>query len=675
MKNPATSYRFGKFTLQTGDRRLSGDGHEIYLRPKTYDTLLCLLERQGHLVTKDELLTTVWGDVAVTENALTRCIKEVRAALSDEVQNPAFLRTIPRLGYEFIADVEKRAELATGEVVEEEELHAVHVVTTEEDADLHLSEAAFQPRSALVPGAREFSSVEGQLSLVPLAQNRARASSRAWRYFALVAVGVLATLLTGVSWLWNSRMRAAHSPTRVMLAVLPFQNLTGDPDQEYFADGLTEEMINKLGQLRPEQLGVIARTSVMGYKHSDKRLDQIGRELSVEYILEGSLRREADRLRITAQLIRVQDQTHLWAEEYDRQAQDIIKVQDDVALSVGREIQLRLTPQQRMRLTAHVVSPQAHEAYLRGRFFWNERTEEGLRKAIKYFQAAIAEDPNYAQAYAGLADTYLLLGGYGFDPQKDAMPNAKQAALRAVQIDDTLAEPYVTLGLIYVQWDWNWAEAEKSYKRAIALNPNYSVAHHFYGDGYLALVGRPEEVIAELRKAHELDPLSLIIMTDLAKNLCVAGRYQEGIEQFGEALKIDPDFIHARYYLSEECYERRGMYPEAIAEVQKIRSPALDAVRYVTGQLGHIYALQGRRREALEAISKLQRLSQRIYVDPRYIANIYVALGEKDLAFVWLEKAYEEHSPTIAGMKTNWMYDPIRSDPRFVDLMRRAGIP
>ncbi len=457
-----------------------------------------------------------------------------------------------------------------------------------------------------------------------------------------------------------------------MLAVLPFQNLTGDPDQEYFADGFTEEMITKLGELHPEQLGVIARTSVMGYKHSNERLDQIGHELAVQYVLEGSYRRAADHLRITAQLIRVKDQSHLWAEEYDRQPQDILSVQDEVALAIAQEIQLRLTPQQRMRLTAHAISPEAHEDYLKGRFFWNKRTEEGFRKSIEFFQAAIARDPNYAEAYAGLADAYLLLGGYGVEPQKDTLPKAKQSALHAVQIDDTLAEPYTSLGLIYEN-EWRWADAEKSYRRAIELNPNYSVAHHWYGSGYLAAIpSKTEEMLSELRKAHELDPLSPMITTDLAGYLCFTRHFDEGMKMFQEVLKLDPDFDQAHNYLSL-AYELQGMYAKSIAEVEKMKSP--DAAPYIYAQIGYIYALQGKRREALDMVGKLQQLSRRTYVDPKYIADIYVGLGEKDLALIWLEKAYEEHSPVIAGLRVNWRYDSIRSDPRFADLIRRASLP
>ena len=629
---------FGPFHVDPEQRLLLRDQQPIPLSPKAFDLLLVLVQRSGQLVLKDDLMQILWPDTFVEESNLGQHVFQLRKALGETAQDSSYIVTVPGRGYRFAQKVQ---------VVEEEEDKLVveshsrtRMVIEEEDST--------GARLALAPGKTRFRKV--------------------------VAAAVAAGLIVAGYLVWRQygSQRTANAG-RIMLAVLPFQNLTGDPDQEYFADGITEEMITKLGQLHPEQLGVIARTSVMGYKHSDKRLDQVGRELSVQYVLEGSLRRTTDHLRITTQLIRVKDQSHLWAEDYDRQLQDVLSVEDEVAAVVAREIQLRLTPQQRLNLSsARVVNPEAHEAYLKGRFFWNKRTEDGFRKAVEYFNDAIAKDPNYAQAYAGLADAYLLLGGYGFEPQEDTIPSAKQAALRAVQIDDTLAEPHTTLGLVYVA-EWNWAEAEKSYKRAIELDPNYSVAHHWHGDGYLAgIPGKTEEMLSELRKAHELDPLSPMITTDLARRLCYAGRCDEGMKLFQEVLKIDPDFVQAHYYLSE-AYELRGMYPEAIAEVQKINSP--DATRYVTGQLGHIYALQGRRREALEVVSRLQQLSQRTYVDPRYIANIYVALGEKDLAFVWLEKAYEEHSSTIPGLKTCWVYDPIRSDPRFADLVRRVGIP
>jgi TolB-like protein/DNA-binding winged helix-turn-helix (wHTH) protein/Flp pilus assembly protein TadD len=642
---------FGPFQIDPERRLLLRNQQPVSLSSKAFDLLLALTQRAGQVVFKDDLMKLLWPDTFVEESNLGQHVFQLRKALGERPQDHTYIVTVPGRGYRF-------AQTVRTVVVDEDERKKQR--ETREDTEDQIVVASRSLQSVVIEGANGASS---SLTLVPRPQ-RAKSAIAFAAITALVVVGYVA---------WRQLYLRAHAskPDRVMLAVLPFQNLTGDPDQEYFADGLTEEMITKLGGLHPEQLGVIARTSVMGYKHSNERLDQIGRELAVQYVLEGSYRHAADHLRITAQLIRVKDQSHLWADEYDRQPQDILNVQDEVALSIAQEIRLRLTPQQSMRLTAHVVSPEAHEDYLKGRFFWNKRTADGFRKAIEFFQAAIVRDPNYAEAYAGMADAYLLLGGYGFEPQKDTMPKAKQSALRAVQIDDTLAEPYTSLGLIYVG-EWNWAEAERSYKRAIELNPNYSVAHHWYGAGYLAAIpSKTEEMISELRKAHELDPLSPMITTDLGAFLCYARRYDEGMKELQEVLKLDPDFDQAHYRLSE-AYELQGMYPEAIAEIQKIKSP--DASRYVNGQLGQIYALQGRRREALEVVSQLQKLSGRTYVDPVYTADIYIALGEKDLAFVWLEKAYEEHSPAINGLRTRWEYEPIRSDPRFADLVRRVGL-
>lgn len=608
----------------------------IPLPSKAFETLLILVDRSERVVLKDDLMKSLWPDTFVEEANLSQNIFVLRKALGETAQDARYIVTVPGRGYRF---AQKVKHLVEGE--------DVLVVEGRSRSQVLNEESSLNPISALARGDRRVRAV------------------------ALVATALL--LVAGFL-AWRAfRPTARATPGRIMLAVLPFQNLTGDPEQEYFADGLTDELITKLGRLHPAQLGVIARTSVMGYKHSDKRLDQIGRELGVQYVLEGSVRRAGDRVRITAQLISVSDQSHLWADDYDRKVQDVVTVQDDVAIAVARETQLKLDPAQQTDLArGRTINPEAYEAYLKGRFYWNKRTEEGFRKSVEYFETAIGKDPAYAQAYAGLADAYVLLGGYGFEAQGVAMPKAKAAALKALVIDDRLADAYTSLALISQQYDWNWKESEKDYKRAIELNPNYSVAHHWYGDGYLTAVGRIDEAIAELRQAQELDPLSLVIGTDLAKRLCFAGKYDEGIERFRKILEIDPDFVQAHYHLSE-VYELRGMYPEAIAEVQKIRSP--DAIRFVTGQLGYIYARQGRKREALQVVDELQRSSKQTYIDPRYIANIYVALGEKDLALVWLEKAYEQHSSAMGGLKTDPCYDPIRSDARFMDLMRRVGLP
>jgi len=629
-------YEFGPFRIDPVERLLFRGEEPIPLPPKAFETLLILVDRSERVVLKDDLMKRLWPDTFVEEANLSQNIFVLRKALGDSAQDARYIATVPGRGYRFAQKVKQVAEGETALVVE-----------SRLRSQVVIEESSPNPVSALAGGDR--------------------------RVRALALVLGMAVLLVAGLLTWRAfRPPAQATPGRIMLAVLPFQNLTGDPEQEYFADGLTEELITRLGRLHPAQLGVIARTSVMGYKHSDKRLDQIGRELGVQYVLEGSVRRAQDRVRITAQLISVADQSHLWADDYDRKLQDVLTVQDDVAIAVADQTQLKLDPAQQTDLArGRTVNPEAYEAYLRGRFFWNKRTEAGFRKSVEYFETAIAKDPTFAQAYAGLADSYLLLGGYGFEAQEVAMPKAKAAALKALTIDDRLADAYTSLAMIAMQYDWNWKESEKDYKRAIELNPSYSVAHHWYGDGYLAAVGRMDESIAELRQAQELDPLSLIIGTDLAKRLCFAGQYDEGMERFRKILEIDPDFVQAHYQLSQ-AYELQGRYPEAIAEVEKIRSP--EAVRFVTGQLGHIYAHQGRKREALQAVDELQRSSKQTYIDSGYVADIYLILGEKDLALVWLEKGYQQHSPAMCALKTDPTYAPIRSDPRFVDLMRRVGL-
>ena len=649
-------YHFGPYVLDPRRRTLSRRGLPVSLTPKAFDLLVFFAQNPNRVVTKDELLEAVWAGSFVEEGNLTQNVFLLRKTLGQQSEDSGLIVTIPRKGYQFTAEVatlsraEQSTEAPQGEFTATAvpaDHPAIDKDTGHETASLSSAVATSQPAAST-------------------AQSRSRLA-------ALLSAAAIVLVVAGYfSWLRFPTVPAAPAG-RIMLAVLPFQNLTGDPEQEYFADGLTEELIAQLGRLHPEQLSVIARTSVMGYKHSNKRLDQIGRELSVRYVLESSFRRSADRLRLTVQLVRVQDQTHLWTESYDRSTEDILTVQDDVAKAVAREIQLHLTEQQQADLTQHrTIDPGAYESYLKGRYFWNKRTELGFRKAIEYFRLAIAKDPAYAQAYAGLADSYLLLSGYGFEPQEEALPKAKAAATKAILLDNQVVEAHATLGLISLQHDWDWPSSEKHLKRALELNPNYSVAHEYYGDGYLWSVGKTAEAIAALRKAHELDPLSLIIGTDLAKHLCFAGQYSEGMEYFSRVLEADPDFVQAHYYLSR-AYALKGSYAEAIAETDKIKQQ--EAIPLAIGQLGYVYALQGRRREAIEIVEQLQQASAARHIDPHYVADIYIALGDKDLAFTWLDKAYEEHSPTIVMLKVDPKYDPIRSDRRFSALMRRVRIP
>ncbi len=457
---------------------------------------------------------------------------------------------------------------------------------------------------------------------------------------------------------------------KVMLAVLPFDNLSGDPQQDYFSDGLTEEMIAQLGRMHPDRLGVIARTTIMQYKGTHKSAEEIGAELRVDYILEGSVRRDGNKARITAQLIQVSDQTHRWAEDYDRDLRDILALQSDVAKAIARQIQLQLTPQQQQRLTqTRAVNPEAYEAYLRGRFFWNKRTDDALQRSIDYFNEAIQKDPSYALAHAGLADTYGVLAFFSVRPPNEAYPRAKAAALRALQLDDSLGEAHALLADVMYHYDWDWPAAEARFKRAIELNPNYATAHQWYAV-FLDLSGRIEEAGVEIEHARALDPLSLAINTDAAGHYYYARQYDQAVAQCRKALDMDPNFPLAHIWLGM-AYVQKKMYPEAIEEFRKVQSVSPTALAL----LGHTYGLSGRQSEALGVLQDLRNLSRRRYVSPAFFASVYIGLGDANQAFRWLDQAAQVHSPMLVRLKMEPVVDSLRSDPRFAAMLQKVRFP
>jgi TolB-like protein/Tfp pilus assembly protein PilF len=491
-----------------------------------------------------------------------------------------------------------------------------------------------------------------------------------------VAGGVLAllTIATLVIWLaWRHMGTPASAPLgRIMMAVLPFQNLTGDPDQEYLTDGLTEETIARLGALQPEGLGVIARTSVMGYKHGDKRLDQIGRELDVQYVLEGSVRRDRNRFRITAQLIQVKDQSHLWAQEYDRSLQDIIALQDDVAAGVTKEIQARWA----IELGNHPVHHQpanseAHDAYFRGRYSLNQRTEAGLQNALGYFRAAIVADPGYALAYAGLADCYVLMVSNYDNSAEATVLQARTAAQQAISLDPGLGEPHAVLALIAQNHDWNWEESEREFKLAMAVDPADPTAHFWYSNG-LMVRGRFDEGFREIAIARRLDPMSLPIRTSEGAESYMARRYNDALGQLDRVLEIEPNYAYAYLYRGLS-YEQKGMWKEALADLEL--SKRLDDNSLSAAMLGEAYALAGDKKRARQILEELQVRAKREHVSPLYPAIVHAGLGDKDLAFSELEAAVEERPSNVLGIKVAALFDPLRSDPRFADLIRKVGLP
>ena len=470
------------------------------------------------------------------------------------------------------------------------------------------------------------------------------------------------------------RPRGAALPNgKIMLAVLPFDNLSSDPEQEYFSDGLTEEMITRLAQLQPRRLGVIARTSVMEYKRTDKGVDQIGRELSVDYLIEGSVRRAAGRVRISAQLIQVSDQTHLWAENYERELADVFAIQSDVATCIAGSLAIELLPAQVHSLAcAPTKDPSAHEAYLKGRHFWNEFSEEGFRKAYPYFQQAIQKDPNYGMAYAGLAETYTPLGFFSIDPPREVFPRAKEAARKALEINDTLVEAHGSLGISSLLYDWDWQAAERHFKHAIEIDPDYGLAHLRYGLLLMAL-GRLDEALREQLRGKELDPLSLLINWLVAWVLYLQGEYDQAIEQCRKTLELEPRFVMAHWQLGRALL-KKAKYEEAIPEFETAATLSRENPLQV-GALGHACGIAGKKSKALKTLKKLRELSTRRYVPAYDMALIYVGLGEKEQAFEWLERAWKERFGWLVFLNAEPIFEPLRSDPRFQDLLRRMNFP
>jgi TolB-like protein/Flp pilus assembly protein TadD len=471
---------------------------------------------------------------------------------------------------------------------------------------------------------------------------------------------------------WHqSAKRTAPPSDRVTLAVLPFDNLSGDRDQEFFSDGLTEEMIAQLGNLNPNRLTVIARGSVAKYKRSTLSVNQIGRELHAEYVVEGSVRRVPDRVRITVHLIQVSDQTDRWAESYDRDVKDILALQDSVARTIANQINITLAPAEASRLaTPRSVDPAAYEAYLKGRYYWNKRTAEGMQKAEVYFQQAIDKDRSYGAAYSGLADCNSGLSWHGFTSPSETLPRAHAAALKAIEIDPQSAEAHASLGLV-LDHEWDWTGAEREFKRALQLDCRYANAHHWYGD-YLSIRGRHDEALLEAREASDLDPLNLMIGTWLGLRYYLARNYESAIEQGRNTVDLDPNFA-ASHLLLGEAYVQKGLGEKGLAELQSATSLSGNNPLYLA-QVAVAYASMGRRTEALQIVDQLQTTSANRYVSPYGLAQIYAVLKDKEQTFKWLQVSYEGRAVWMSYLAVDPVFDGYRSDQRFQDLLRRVHL-
>jgi TolB-like protein/Tfp pilus assembly protein PilF len=491
----------------------------------------------------------------------------------------------------------------------------------------------------------------------------------------LLGIAVVLFLISAAYFKWF-RPRPV-SAARTMLAVLPFENFTGDPAQDYFSDGLTEEMISHLGDLDPRHLGVIARTSVMHYKHSQASIPQIGKDLGVQYVIEGSVRRDSERVRITAQLIQVNDQSHLWAREYDRELGHLLELQTEIAREVANEIEFSLSGRRPIKAAreaaARVPDPTSYEAYdlyLKGRYFWNKRTEGGFRQAADYFQQAIDQDPNYGRAYAGLADTFTLMSTWFVGSPDELMPKARTAAMRALELDESLAEAHASLALIRENYDYDWPGSEKEFRRAIQLDPQYATAHQWYAE-FLSWQGRFEEAFAESERARQLDPLSLIIASDYGWILYDSRQFDNALKQARLVLELDPNFDHARA-LIVPSYFQLGRSDEAVDLIN--RWAERDEGPWTLAWKAAVYSRSGHAEEARRAVAKLEQISRpRADRTPTLLLG-YLNADEKDRAIEMLQRAYSEHSHVVVQIKVNPMYDPLRNDPRFKDLLRRLRL-
>ncbi len=613
----AQAITFGVFELDLRAGELRKQGLKLKLQEKPFQVLTVLLERPGDTVTREELQKRLWPEDTFVDfdHSMNTAVNKLREALGDSAESPRFIETLPKRGYRFIAPVQGvgRAQVAP----------------------------------AVAPAMRRRPAVVGVVTVL------------------VVALGVGAY----VAWKqWPSRVKAPGG--QIMLAVLPFHNISGDPEQEYFTDGLTEEMISQLGRLHPERLRVIASTSAMHYKKTTKRVDQIGQELGVDYLLEGSVRRGGERVRITAQLVQVSDQTEVWSESYESSESDVLALQSEVARAIAQQIQLKLTPQEQARLaTSRPINPKAHEAYLLGRHFWSKRSDEGLRKAIQSFEQAIAIDPSYAPAYSGLADSYCSSSFWGLVPSREGMPKCAGAAQKAVELDETLAEGHASMAFGKL-WEGDRAGAEREYKRMVELNPGYAQGRMWHAD-FLSGAGRSQEAVQEMRLALELDPLSLMVNNATGWHLYLARRYDEAIAQFKKALEIDPNFALAHYDLGR-VYEQKGTYEEALAELQKARALSPETP-YILAGLGHCYGVMGRRSEAQKLLEELRALSRRRHVKSLDFAFVHIGLGDKERALQELKKAVAEREGWIGYLSVDPVYDPLRSAPRFQALVQPAG--
>jgi TolB-like protein/DNA-binding winged helix-turn-helix (wHTH) protein/Flp pilus assembly protein TadD len=640
--------RFGTFEVSFESGEVRKAGLRIRVQQQPLKLLQILLESHGEVVSREELRNRLWTNETFGDfdQAVNIAIGKLRSALGDSADDPRYIETLPKRGYRFIAEVSivdlngRGGGPASG--------NPEYPVLTATSGDPNSA-----PQDSPLAAATELP-----------APKRQRWTARRTTFAATLGLALsIAAILLILYWV--------RRPTGIRsLAVLPLDNFSGDASQDYFADGMTDELITDLAQIRA--LRVVSRTSVMMYKGTRKPLPQIARELNVDAVVEGSVFRTGDEVRITAQLIQVPADKHLWAESYEGNERDALNVQNRVARAIANEIRIEVTPREQAALkTAKIINPEAYEAYLKGRYSWNLRTANGLKKSVEYFNEAIAKDPNYAVAYSGLADTYALLGDwqYAVMPAKEAMPKALSAARKALELDDSLGEAHASLAFCLEGFDWDFADADREFQRAVELSPGYATAHHWYA-WHLSLMGRNKEAIAEMKKAVNLDPVSPVVNADLAELLLIAHLPDESIQQSRKTIEMNPGFAIAHNQLAQ-AYIEKQMFGEASGELQQAIRLAGNSPIFLAN-LARAYAGSNRKAEATALLNDLKKRSDPGSPLIAEIAMIYTALGEKDQAISWLEKGYEARFNP--GVLERPSFDALRSDPRFQDLLHRIGL-
>ena len=642
-KQRSQSYEFGPFRLDGIERLLLRDGQAVQLAPKVFDTLVALVENNGHLVTKDDLMSRLWPDTYVEEGTLTRNISDLRKALGEAAGGERYIETVPRHGYRFTPQVAVVGEEGAPLIIEK---HTRSRVITQHDIEQELL-----PPHVEIGSQRHWPLRRRIVAFLALLIALAAGAFAAYRYLAR-------TTGTGIA------------PIR-SIAVLPFTSLGEERGDEYLELGMADALITRLTNVR--HIAVRPSSSVLKYNQPGRDALAVGRELVVDAVLEGRVQRSGERVRVTAQLVGMKDGTPLWADTFDVRFTDIFSLQDSISKQIVQTLALNLTGEEQRQLTRrYTENIDAYEAYIRGRFWWNKRNDEGFRKGIDYFDQAIALDPGYALPYAGLADCYAIMSPYNVLTPEESYRKAKSAATKALEIDDRLAEAHTSLAHLTWMYEWNWTSAETEFKRAIELNPNYATAHQWYSV-YLSAMARHDEAIREASRAYEIEPLSLPIIRDLTRAYYHARRYDEAIATYMKALELDPRHYRHNSWL-ELTYAQKGSYDLAVeVHLKAMRMVGADPVEIVT--LERAYRTSGWRAFWRKELGLMKEHADRFYVIPYNLARTSALAGETDQALEWLEKAYAEHSDHLVLLKVDPIFDPLRGDPRFADLLRRVGLP